>query len=614
MVPAVFRFGFVILALTLMSPAVPPALATERATSEQAPPPIKWRKWNEKLFRDAKQTKRYIVLDLNARWCHWCHFMEKRTYAHPEVRRVVDAGYLAVKVDQDANPDLASRYGDWGWPATIIFDPDGKEVAKLQGFQRPSLMYRILYTVLAHPERVPKLTQTPDTSAGKTLLGKEQRQRLTGLLEVTYDKEFAGWGKRLKFLQPEVVEYALRRARAGDSVMTARVRKTLDAALSLMDPVWGGVYQYSHERDWSAPHFEKIMSSQVNAIRLYIQAYKQFGEKSYLAAAQRIGHYMLKRLRSPTGAFYTSQDADVDHDLLGEAFYKLDAKERITLGRAPTIDTNMYSRENGWAARSMLALYSASGEATYLEAAQKTIEWIHANRALPNGGFAHGASDHAGPYLSDTIAMAEAMLSFYMASGKEIWLKRTIDAADFIDKTFKHPRAGFVTTRKSSVSAQAFSKPFVNIEENIALARLTNMLHRSSGMERFQSMAGHAMRYLTSDPVIAQNRFMLGTVLADDEMAIEPAHVTIVGKVDDTAANALHRAALALPTSYIRVDRWDPANGPMLNPDVTYPAMDQAAAFACANQICSLPVFNAKDLFATVKKMTGTRRRRAKIQ
>ena len=37
--------------------------------------------------------------------------------------------------DQDANPDLASRYGDWGWPATIIFDPDGKEIVKLQGFQ-----------------------------------------------------------------------------------------------------------------------------------------------------------------------------------------------------------------------------------------------------------------------------------------------------------------------------------------------------------------------------------------------------------------------------------------------------------------------------------------------
>jgi uncharacterized protein YyaL (SSP411 family) len=610
MTPAHYRLGLGFLALTLLPVAPPSVIATERATKEQQPPPIKWREWNEKLFRDAKQTKRYIVLDLNARWCHWCHFMEKRTYAHPEVRRVIDAGYLAVKVDQDANPDLASRYGDWGWPATIIFDPDGKEVIKLQGFQRPSRMYGVLYTILAHPERVPKLVQAPNASPGKTLLGKEQRERLISLLDVTFDMEHAGWGRRLKFLQPEVIEFALERARAGDAEMTTRVRRTLDAALALIDPVWGGMYQYSHERDWSAPHFEKIMTSQVNGVRLYTQAYKQFGDARYLAAAQSISRFMLQYLRRPDGAFYTSQDADVVHDLLGEAFYKLDGKARLALGRAPPIDMNTYARENGWAARGLLALYRTTGDSAYQVAAQKTLEWVLTNRALPGGGFSHGSRDRAGPYLSDTLAMGEAMLSFYMASGNEIWLKRAAEAADFIAGTFKHAEAGFVTARKSSVSAQAFVKPFVNIEENIALARFTNLLRRTIGADRFHSIANHAMRHLTSDPVIVQRRFMLGTVLADNEMAIEPAHVTIVGKADDTSANALHRAALALPESYIRVDRWDPANGPMLNPDVPYPIMDRAAAFACANQICSLLVFSAKDLTATVEKMTGLRRRR----
>ncbi|MEM7777501.1 MAG: DUF255 domain-containing protein, partial [Pseudomonadota bacterium] len=201
------------------------------AQDEGAPPPIQWREWNEKLFREAKETKRYILLDLNARWCHWCQFMERRTYAHPEVRRVVAAGYLAVKVDQDANPDLASRYGDWGWPATIIFDPDGKEVAKLQGFQRPSRMFGILYTILAHPERVPKIAATPDVvPSSKPFLTKAQRFQIESLLEETYDAEHAGWGRRLKFLQSDVIEYALKRAQAGDVTFETRVRKTLDAA------------------------------------------------------------------------------------------------------------------------------------------------------------------------------------------------------------------------------------------------------------------------------------------------------------------------------------------------------------------------------------------------
>ncbi|MEZ4574985.1 MAG: hypothetical protein R2857_08735 [Vampirovibrionales bacterium] len=28
---------------------------------------------------------------------------------------------MALKVDQDARPDLANRYQDYGWPALIIF-------------------------------------------------------------------------------------------------------------------------------------------------------------------------------------------------------------------------------------------------------------------------------------------------------------------------------------------------------------------------------------------------------------------------------------------------------------------------------------------------------------
>jgi uncharacterized protein YyaL (SSP411 family) len=32
--------------------------------------------------------------------------------------------------------------------------------------------------------------------------------------------------------------------------------------LKLVDPVWGGVYQYSTDGDWDHPHFEKIMPFQ----------------------------------------------------------------------------------------------------------------------------------------------------------------------------------------------------------------------------------------------------------------------------------------------------------------------------------------------------------------
>ena len=103
----------------------------------------------------------------------------------------------------------------------------------------------------------------------------------------------------------------------------AMARATLTAALALIDPVWGGVYQYSDQRDWKSPHFEKIMSFQAQYMRLYAQAYRLLGDPAYLQAAQSIDRYVEHFLTSPDGVVYTSQDADVDDALTGHVFYAM---------------------------------------------------------------------------------------------------------------------------------------------------------------------------------------------------------------------------------------------------------------------------------------------------
>ena len=54
----------------------------------------------------------------------------------------------------------------------------------------------------------------------------------------------------------------------------------------------------------------------------------------------------------------------------------------------------------------------------------------------------------------------------------------------------------------------------------------------------------------------------------------------------------LHAAGRAYPASYKRIDWWDTREGPLPNPDVQYPELEQPAAFACTNRICSQPVFD----------------------
>ena len=81
-------------------------------------------------------------------------------------------------------------------------------------------------------------------------------------------------------------------------------RLTLHNGLQLIDPVWGGVYQYSDQLDWRSPHFEKIMFYQAENLRLYSLAYARWEDPTYLEAMQAIHAYLVGvSARSPAAVF-----------------------------------------------------------------------------------------------------------------------------------------------------------------------------------------------------------------------------------------------------------------------------------------------------------------------
>src|ERR1700709_1376687 len=363
-----------ILAFAIAAFAASPALAGE---------PVKWSEWGDDLFTRAAAEQRFVILDLEAVWCHWCHVMEKTTYANAQVQELLASKYLPVRVDQDANPDLASRYGDWGWPATIVFGPDGTEIAKIRGYIEPERMQALLKAIIDDPSPGPSVGEAfevkPSTSA---FLNKAQRAELTKNVDESWDDKLGGWGENQKYIDADSLDLAITRAEAGDATAVKRARQTLDAAIALIDPVWGGVFQYSESGSWSHPHFEKIMSFQAQYLRQYSQAYALWKDPKYLAAARDIERYLTSFLASPDGAFYVSQDADLDHDTDGHKYYALGDAERRKLGM-PRIDKNMYARENGWAISGLTAFYNVTNDPKVLAVAERTAKWVNDNRAMP---------------------------------------------------------------------------------------------------------------------------------------------------------------------------------------------------------------------------------------
>jgi uncharacterized protein len=592
-----------VLAFAVVALAASPSFASE---------PVKWNGWDKDLFARATAEKRFVILDLEAVWCHWCHVMEKTTYADPKVEDLLASKYLPVRVDQDANPDLSSRYGDWGWPATIVFAPDGTEIAKIRGYIEPERMQALLKAVIDDPSPGPSVGEAFEVKpSASAFLTKEQRGTLIKNYDESYEDKIGGWGDSQKYIDADSMDYAMSRAEAGDAVATTRARQTLDAAIALIDPVWGGVFQYSEAGSWTHPHFEKIMSFQAQYIRQYSQAYAQWKDPKYFAAARDIERYLTAFLEGPDGAFYVSQDADLDRDTDGHKYYALGDKDRRKLGM-PRIDRHIYARENGWAISGLVAFYDVTNDPKVLAIAEKAAKWVNDNRALPDGGFRHGDNDRGGPYLGDTLAMGQAFLDLYAATGNRDWLTAAARAGDYAGATFKDSAGGFLTSKTSEAKAGVFAKPAKLIDDQIQVARFTNLLNRYFGNESYRELASHAMRYLTGASA-EMPRPLPGVLLADQQLAVEPTHMTIVGAKDDARAQALHAVARAYPAIYKRLEWLDPREGKLPNADVEYPDLGQPAAFACSNRICSYPSFSAEELRANVQQMAKLKPSRASL-
>jgi uncharacterized protein YyaL (SSP411 family) len=587
------------------------AIAALAASPSLAADGPKWSEWSDDLFARAAAEKRFVILDLEAVWCHWCHVMEKTTYANPEVQELLASKYLAVRVDQDANPDLSSRYGDWGWPATIVFGPDGTEIAKIRGYIEPERMQALLKAVIDDPSPGPSVGEAfeikPSASA---FLAKAQRAELTKNFDESWDDKLGGWGENQKYIDADSMDLAITRAEAGDATSIKRARQTLDAAIALIDPVWGGVFQYSEAGAWSKPHFEKIMSFQAQYLRQYSQAYALWKDPKYLAAARDIERYLASFLLSPDGAFYVSQDADLDHDTDGHQYYALREAERRKLGM-PRIDKNLYARENGWAISGLAAYYDVTDDPKILATAERAATWVIDHRSLPGGGFRHSDKDRGGPFLGDSLAMGQAFLDLYAATGNRVWLTSAAKAGDFVS-TFKDDAGGFLTSKTSEGKTGVLARPAKLIDDQIQIARFMNILHRYFGNEAYREQASHAMRYLSAASA-EMLRPLPGVLLADEELAVEPTHMTIVGHKDDARAQALHALARALPARYKRLEWLDLREGRLPNADVEYPDLGEPAAFACSNRICSFPSFTAEELQANVKQMAKLKPVRASM-
>lgn len=557
---------------------------------------FEWTTWSPDSFARAADQDRLILINVVATWCHWCHVMDDVTFEDPEVAALLREHFVVIRVDSDARPDVSERYSDWGWPATAFLSPTAEPVLNLRGFQKPREFALLLRELIAEHERgqLRRFDESPYSPPPADADLDRIRSKAVAQVDRYFDVEGLGWGDMQKYPWPDPIDLSFLRARVrGEQVWRERALATLEAERALIDPVWGGMFQYSLKGVWDQPHYEKIAAIQAGAIENYAHAAMITGDARWLEPAREITTYLLGTMQDPRGGFYTSQDADLrladGTSVDGKDYHALDDAGRRKLG-IPRIDTAVYADLNGLTIHALTELYRASGDAILLDAAIRAADRILVDHRSESGGLSHGRSASRSElrYLADQAAMGFALLGLHRVTADPRWLTEANAIASFMIEALADADGGLFAHTLDPNAVGVFAQRRKPLPDNALAAQFFIELHLLLDGDGTQPTPWleHARRALVSVGGDAQIEDS-GKLVARYAFALEllggtKFDLTLVASDGDPVGDALWAAALGI---------WEPrASLERSAPGVRYPDLGHAAVYMCSDRACSRPL------------------------
>lgn len=582
-----------------------------QSDSDQASHPdhIAWREWNDESFRLAQEQDRPVLLDISAVWCHWCHVMDQTSYSDPSVVDLIQRYFVPVRVDNDRRPDINERYNMGGWPTTAFLTPGGDVITGatyIAPEQMRSLLVRVADYYRSEKKDIANQTATLRqrlAAAKPPAANAEISAAIVGdvlqAIHTAADTEYGGFGDAPKFPHPDALELALRDHQlTGNSAALAIVTRTLDAmaAGGIYDPVEGGFFRYSTTRDWSIPHFEKMLEGNAGLLRNYLRAFQITSNTRYADVARDLMRYLTTVLSDQEQAgFYGSQDADED-------YYGLKREDRLTRP-APAIDQTLYVDWNAMMASSyMLAsvVLNSGGTQDY---ALRTLDRLWRICRAPDGGMYHYYDGQARlpGLLADQVHMGAALLDAYEVTADPSYVRRAEELARFCLASLADEGGGFRDSRQGPDAPGNLQTPLVPMPANAAAARLFVRLFWLTGNDSYRATAQRALaRFALSYKQLGY--FAAPYALAVDEMLRSPLKVIIVGDSGDVRLHELHHTALHLAEPWKVIQVLDPGRDVDEFARSGFPLPTQPLAYPCVGGTCHAPVGDAAALEAWARE------------
>jgi uncharacterized protein YyaL (SSP411 family) len=406
--------------------------------------PVDWFGWGADAFAEAKRRDVPLLISIGYHTCHWCHVMSRECFQDPDIARVINDTVVAVKVDREEHPEVdqvymaqASAFAEnLGWPLTVFTTPQGQvfyaatylppvardglpslgEVVKAVGTawskNRDDVVASAKAVTEALSEAVGNFRANPVESAPS----HQQLAAVVQELEATEDRDYGGFGGAPKFPVAPVLRFLQGQADAGNDQALALVTRVLQtlAGSPLRDPVEGGFFRYATRRDFSEPHYERMLYDNAGLLALYSNA-------GMSEVAEGIISFFRHQLLVGQ-ALGSAQDSEsiIEGTRNEGGYYQRDAQQRRGL-EPPEVDSKIITGLNGLALEALALAHRADMGLDPGQLGTEIAWWLLANHRRDDGQLIrlsnHDRISHAPATAEDYGGFALGLIELGLATG-----------------------------------------------------------------------------------------------------------------------------------------------------------------------------------------------------
>lgn len=450
--------------------------------------PVDWYPWGDDAFQKARREDKPVLVSIGYAACHWCHVMERESFEDEQVAAFMNSHFVNIKVDREERPDVDGIYmdavqaisGAGGWPLNVFLTPEGKPFyggtyfPPRRAFNRASWREVLEAIAQTYREGREKILQDAETltqhlqqsNAFGTVNGDGLDFNLIKI-EAAFqaimkqaDTEWGGFGAAPKFPQTFSITFLLRYAHlTGNNDARQQALLSLDkmAQGGLYDHLGGGFARYSTDRQWLAPHFEKMLYDNALLVQTYAEAYQATGNERYRIIIEETLQFVERELQHPEGGFYSALDADSEGE---EGKFYVWEFEKVTklLGDDAPLFCQYFdiSPQGNWEGTNIL--FVKTGLETFAQEHSVDMGFLKSMLQQGKEVLFRERSSRVRPGLDDKVLlgwnalMNTAYSSAYAATGQEKYKMIAIRNMEFLLKAFKAADGTLYHTWKGGIA------------------------------------------------------------------------------------------------------------------------------------------------------------------